>query len=435
MSRTASSEVTTAQWQQKRDQFVSKGVGNGNRSMAVKGEGALLYDLDGRRFIDFAGAIGTLNVGHSHPKVVEAVKKQAEDLIHPGFNVMMYPSYIELAEKLCALAPGDHAKKAIFLNSGAEAVENAVKIARKYTKRQAVVSFTRGFHGRTNMTMSMTSKVKPYKFGFGPFASEVYQAPFPYYYQKPAGMSDEQYDDFIISAFEDFFIAAVAPETVACVVMEPVQGEGGFIIPSKRFVQHVAAFCKKHGIVFVADEIQTGFARTGTYFAIEHFGAVPDLITVSKSLAAGLPLSGVIGRAEMLDAAAPGELGGTYAGSPLGCAAALAVLDIIEEEGLNQRSEEIGRIIEHQALEWKKEHACIGEVRRLGAMAAIEIVKDPDTCEPDKAKAAAIAKTANENGLLLLTAGINGNIIRFLTPLVLTDEQLKEGLSIIEAAL
>ncbi|QHQ57651.1 4-aminobutyrate--2-oxoglutarate transaminase [Bacillus velezensis] len=435
MSRTASTEVTTAQWQQKRDQFVSKGVGNGNRGMAVKGEGALLYDLDGRRFIDFAGAIGTLNVGHSHPKVVEAVKKQAEDLIHPGFNVMMYPSYIELAEKLCALAPGDHAKKAIFLNSGAEAVENAVKIARKYTKRQAVVSFTRGFHGRTNMTMSMTSKVKPYKFGFGPFASEVYQAPFPYYYQKPAGMSDEQYDDFIISAFEDFFIAAVAPETVACVVMEPVQGEGGFIIPSKRFVQHVAAFCKKHGIVFVADEIQTGFARTGTYFAIEHFGAVPDLITVSKSLAAGLPLSGVIGRAEMLDAAAPGELGGTYAGSPLGCAAALAVLDIIEEEGLNQRSEEIGRIIEHQALEWKKEHACIGEVRRLGAMAAIEIVKDPDTREPDKAKAVAIAKTANENGLLLLTAGINGNIIRFLTPLVVTDEQLKEGLSIIEAAL
>ncbi|WP_342007358.1 4-aminobutyrate--2-oxoglutarate transaminase [Bacillus sp. YBsi01] len=435
MSQTASTEVTTAQWQQKRDQFVSKGVGNGNRSMAVKGEGALLYDLDGRRFIDFAGAIGTLNVGHSHPKVVEAVKKQAEDLIHPGFNVMMYPSYIELAEKLCALAPGDHAKKAIFLNSGAEAVENAVKIARKYTKRQAVVSFTRGFHGRTNMTMSMTSKVKPYKYGFGPFAPEVYQAPFPYYYQKPAGMTDEQYDDFIISAFEDFFIAAVAPETVACVVMEPVQGEGGFIIPSKRFVQHVAAFCKKHGIVFVADEIQTGFARTGTYFAIEHFGAVPDLITVSKSLAAGLPLSGVIGRAEMLDAAAPGELGGTYAGSPLGCAAALAVLDIIEEEGLNQRSEEIGRIIEHQALEWKKEHACIGEVRRLGAMAAIEIVKDEATREPDKAKAAAVAKTANENGLLLLTAGINGNIIRFLTPLVVTDEQLKEGLSIIEAAL
>ncbi|MCY8934078.1 4-aminobutyrate--2-oxoglutarate transaminase [Bacillus atrophaeus] len=435
MSQTTKQMRSSAEWQQKRDQFVSKGVSNGNRSLAVKGEGAVLYDLDGRRFVDFAGAIGTLNVGHSHPKVVEAVKRQTEELIHPGFNVMMYPSYIELAEKLCGLAPGEHDKKAIFLNSGAEAVENAVKIARKYTKRQGVVTFTRGFHGRTNMTMSMTSKVKPYKFGFGPFAPEVYQAPFPYYYQKPAGMSDESYDDFIIQSFHDFFVATVAPETVACVVMEPVQGEGGFIIPSKRFVQHIADFCKKHGIVFVADEIQTGFARTGTYFAIEHFDVVPDLITVSKSLAAGLPLSGVIGKAEMMDAAAPGELGGTYAGSPLGCAAALAVLEIIEHEGLNERSEEIGRIIEERALEWKKEHAFIGEIRRLGAMAAVEIVKDPETREPDKAKAAAIAAYANDNGLLLLTAGINGNIIRFLTPLVITDEQLKEGLDIIEAGL
>ncbi|MCY8918660.1 4-aminobutyrate--2-oxoglutarate transaminase [Bacillus atrophaeus] len=435
MSQTTKQMRTSAEWQQKRDQFVSKGVSNGNRSLAVKGEGAVLYDLDGRRFVDFAGAIGTLNVGHSHPKVVEAVKRQTEELIHPGFNVMMYPSYIELAEKLCGLAPGEHDKKAIFLNSGAEAVENAVKIARKYTKRQGVVTFTRGFHGRTNMTMSMTSKVKPYKFGFGPFAPEVYQAPFPYYYQKPAEMSDESYDDFIIQSFHDFFVATVAPETVACVVMEPVQGEGGFIIPSKRFVQHIADFCKQHGIVFVADEIQTGFARTGTYFAIEHFDVVPDLITVSKSLAAGLPLSGVIGKAEMMDAAAPGELGGTYAGSPLGCAAALAVLEIIEHEGLNERSEEIGRIIEERALEWKKEHAFIGEIRRLGAMAAVEIVKDPETREPDKAKAAAIAAYANDNGLLLLTAGINGNIIRFLTPLVITDEQLKEGLDIIEAGL
>ena len=312
-------------------------------------------------------------------------------------------------------------------------MENAVKIARKYTKRQAVVSFTRGFHGRTNMTMSMTSKVKPYKFGFGPFASEVYQAPFPYYYQKPAGMTNEQYDDFIISAFEDFFIAAVAPETVACVVMEPVQGEGGFIIPSKRFVQHVAAFVK-HGIVFVADEIQTGFARTGTYFAIEHFEAVPDLITVSKSLAAGLPLSGVIGRAEMLDAAAPGN-SGHICGKPsrmCGCACRPGYYRRRRAESAFRRDRPDHRA---SSARVEKEHACIGEVRRLGAMAAIEIVKDPDTREPDKAKAAAIAKTANENGLLLLKAGINGNIIRFLTPLVVTDEQLKEGLSIIEAAL
>ncbi|MEC1035413.1 4-aminobutyrate--2-oxoglutarate transaminase [Bacillus paralicheniformis] len=426
---------TTEDWQAKRDQFVARGVSNGNRHLAAKGEGAVLYDIDGRRFIDFAGAIGTLNVGHSHPKVVEAVKQQAEQLIHPGFNVMMYQAYIELAEKLCRLAPGAHEKKAIFLNSGAEAVENAVKISRKYTKRQAVVSFTRGFHGRTNMTMSMTSKVKPYKFGFGPFAPEVYQAPFPYYYRKPEGMTDESYDDMVIQAFDDFFVSSVAPETVACVVMEPVQGEGGFINPSKRFVQHVAAFCQKHGIVFVADEIQTGFARTGKYFAIEHFDVVPDLVTVSKSLAAGVPLSGVIGRAEMLDAADPGELGGTYAGSPLGCAAALAVLDIIESEQLNKRSEEIGKAIEERALEWKMKYPQIGEVRRLGAMAALEIVRDEKTREPDKAAAAKIAKYANEHGLLLLTAGINGNIIRFLSPLVITDQLLEEGLGIIEEAL
>jgi len=426
---------TTEDWQAKRDQFVARGVSNGNRHLAAKGEGAVLYDIDGRRFIDFAGAIGTLNVGHSHLKVVEAVKQQAEQLIHPGFNVMMYQAYIELAEKLCRLAPGAHEKKAIFLNSGAEAVENAVKISRKYTKRQAVVSFTRGFHGRTNMTMSMTSKVKPYKFGFGPFAPEVYQAPFPYYYRKPEGMTDENYDDMVIQAFDEFFVSSVAPETVACVVMEPVQGEGGFIIPSKRFVQHVAAFCQKHGIVFVADEIQTGFARTGKYFAIEHFDVVPDLVTVSKSLAAGVPLSGVIGRAEMLDAADPGELGGTYAGSPLGCAAALAVLDIIESEQLNKRSEEIGKAIEERALEWKMKYPQIGEVRRLGAMAALEIVRDEKTREPDKAAAAKIAKYANEHGLLLLTAGINGNIIRFLSPLVITDQLLEEGLGIIEEAL
>nr|MDH3162546.1 4-aminobutyrate--2-oxoglutarate transaminase [Bacillus licheniformis] len=426
---------TTEDWQAKRDQFVARGVSNGNRHLAAKGEGAVLYDIDGRRFIDFAGAIGTLNVGHSHPKVVEAVKRQSEQLIHPGFNVMMYPAYLELAEKLCRLAPGAHEKKAIFLNSGAEAVENAVKIARKYTKRQAVVSFTRGFHGRTNMTMSMTSKVKPYKFGFGPFAPEVYQAPFPYYYRKPEGMTDESYDDMVIQAFDDFFVSSVAPETVACVVMEPVQGEGGFIIPSKRFVRHVATFCQKHGIVFVADEIQTGFARTGKYFAIEHFDVVPDLVTVSKSLVAGVPLSGVIGRAEMLDAADPGELGGTYAGSPLGCVAALAVLDIIESEQLNKRSEEIGKAIEERALEWKMKYPQIGEVRRLGAMGAIEIVRDEKTREPDKASAAKIAKYANEHGLLLLTAGINGNIIRFLSPLVITDELLEEGFGIIEEAL
>ncbi|MFP7495306.1 4-aminobutyrate--2-oxoglutarate transaminase [Terribacillus saccharophilus] len=421
--------------QQKRDKFVARGVSNGNKSIAVKGEGALLFDQDGRRFIDFAGAIGTMNVGHSHPKVVEALKNQAEAFVHPGFNVMMYASYIELAEKLCSLTPGAFDKKAIFLNSGAEAVENAVKIARKYTGRQAVVTFNRGFHGRTNLAMSMTSKVKPYKFGFGPFAPEVYQAPYPYSYQRPKGLTETAYEDFIIEQFREFFTSQVAPETVACVVMEPIQGEGGFIIPSKRFIQFVASFCKEHDIVFVADEIQTGFARTGKYFAIEHFDVVPDLITVSKSLGAGVPISGVVGRAEMLDASNPGELGGTYAGSPLGCVAALAVLDIIESEELNEKAEHIGKTIEQAARRWKESYDSIGDIRRLGAMAAIEFVKDSQSKLPDKELAAKIAAYANENGLLLLTAGINGNVVRFLSPLVITDEQLHEGLAIIEQAL
>ncbi|MFD2618560.1 4-aminobutyrate--2-oxoglutarate transaminase [Terrilactibacillus laevilacticus] len=425
----------TKELQEKRDRYVARGVGNGNRRLAAKAKGAIVTDLDGKRFIDFAGAIGTLNVGHSHPKVVEAVKKQLDDYIHPGFNVMMYPSYIELAEKLCELAPGEDEKQVILLNSGAEAVENAVKIARRYTGRQAVVTFDRAFHGRTNLTMGMTAKVNPYKTGFGPFSPETYKAPFPYYYQKPKGMTDDEYDEFVIEQFEAFFVGVVSPESVACVVMEPVQGEGGFIIPSKRFVQYVRDFCTKHGILFVADEIQTGFARTGKTFAIEHFDVVPDLMTISKSLAAGFPLSGVIGKKEYVDACNPGELGGTYCGSPLGCVAALAVLDILEEEKLNERSEEIGALIEKQALKWQEQYEFIGDVRRLGAMVAVELVEDRATRKPGKEKTSAIVKYANENGLLLLNAGIKGNIIRFLTPLVITNDQLKEGFSIIEDAL
>src|SRR5699024_5858979 len=251
----------------------------------------------------------------------ESVKKQVDQFLHPGFNVMMYEGYIQLAEKLCNITPGNFDKQAVLLNSGAEAVENAVKIARRYTGRQAVVSFTRGFHGRTNMTMGMTSKVKPYKFGFGPFSPEVYQAPFPYLYHKPNNLKEEAYVDQKIEEFKDFFLSTVAPEVVACIVMEPVQGEGGFIIPPKKFVQFVSDFCEENGIVFVADEIQTGFGRTGKLFAMEHFDVVADLTTVSKSLAAGLPLSGVVGRTEILNVADPGELGGTYAGSPVACAA------------------------------------------------------------------------------------------------------------------
>src|SRR5699024_5512528 len=271
----------TTELQEKRQKYVSRGIGNGNLNFAATAQGSTITDIEGREWIDFAAAIGTLNVGHSHPRVTKVVHEQVDKFLHPSFNVIMYESYIELAEKLSEIAPIEDAAAALF-NTGAEAVENAVKFARRYTGRQAVVSFTRGFHGRTNLTMGMTSKVKPYKIGFGPFTPEVYQAPYPYMYRKPADMSDEEYVDSVIAEFKELFVATVAPEAVACVVMEPVQGEGGFIVPPKKFVQEVAAFCKEHGILFVADEIQAGFARTGTMFAIEQFDVQPDLMTLSK---------------------------------------------------------------------------------------------------------------------------------------------------------
>jgi 4-aminobutyrate aminotransferase / (S)-3-amino-2-methylpropionate transaminase / 5-aminovalerate transaminase len=418
----------------KRVQYVPRGVSNGTLNIVEYASGATIIDSEKKEWIDFASAIGTLNVGHSHPKVTEAVNKQVEKFLHPGFNVMMYEGYINLAEKLCEITPGAFEKQALLLNSGAEAVENAVKISRKYTNRQAIVSFVRGFHGRTNLTMGMTSKVKPYKFGFGPFSPEIYQAPYPYLYRKPKELTEEAYIDQVIEEFKDFFIETVAPETVACVVMEPVQGEGGFIIPPKKFVQAVSVFCKENGIVFVADEIQTGFGRTGKLFAMEHFGVEPDLVTVSKSLAAGLPLSGVVGRKEIMNAADPGELGGTYAGSPVACAAALAVIDIIEEENLLEKSEKIGKRIELKLKELASNFECIGETRRLGSMVAVEIVDNGENKAPNQEKTGEIIKYANENGLLLLSAGIKGNVIRFLTPLVITEEELSKGLSILEEA-
>jgi 4-aminobutyrate aminotransferase/(S)-3-amino-2-methylpropionate transaminase len=422
----------TAELQEKRKKYVPKGVSNGNLNFAHHASGATVTDIDNNEWIDFAGAIGTLNVGHCHPKVTEAVKNQVDKFLHPGFNVMMYDGYINLAEKLCQITPGDFDKQAVFFNSGAEAVENAIKISRRYTKRPAVVSFVRGYHGRTNLTMGMTSKVKPYKFGFGPFAPEIYQAPFPYMYRKPAGMTEEEYVDQVISDFEDFFVATVAPEMVACVVMEPVQGEGGFVIPPKKFVQAVSRFCKDHGIVFVADEIQTGFGRTGKFFAIENYDVIPDLITVSKSLAAGLPLSGVVGKTEIVNVADPGELGGTYGGSPVACAAALAVIDIVEEENLVAKAEILGQKIEAKLQELSTKHDFVGDIRRLGAMVACEIVEDRSSKTPNKTKTAQIVKYANQNGLLLLSAGIKSNVIRFLTPLVITDEELAKGLAILE---
>nr|WP_295973894.1 4-aminobutyrate--2-oxoglutarate transaminase [uncultured Bacillus sp.] len=420
---------------ERRKNIVPKGVSNGIPAFAQSAQGALITDVDGNTFIDFVGAIGVMNVGHNHPKVKQALHEQVDQYIHTGFNVMMYESYIDLAEKLAQLSPGHHEKKVLLQNSGAEAVENAVKIARKYTKRQGIVSFSRGYHGRTLMTMTMTSKVKPYKYEFGPFAPEVYRAPYPYPYRRPDGTSEEQYEDQVLTDFKNFFITDVAPETIAAVVMEPVQGEGGFIVPGKKFVRGVYEFCKEHGILFIADEIQTGFSRTGRYFAIEHFDIVPDIMTVSKSMAAGVPISGVIGRKEIMDMAEPGELGGTYSGSPLGCKAALAVLEIIEEENLNQRAQDIGCIVMNRFDRLSKKFDCIGEARGLGAMCAIEIVKEGETKEPAKELTKQIIMEANQRGLLLFSAGVFSNVIRLLMPLVITDELLEEGLTILEESI
>jgi len=424
----------TQELQKKREQFVSKSVSNGNKSIASHAQGATITDPDGKKVIDFGGAIGVLNVGHTHPKVTEAVKNQVDKFLHPGFNCIMYESYIELAEKLCGITPGNFDKKAAFFNSGAEGVENAVKMARKYTGRSAIVSFKGGFHGRTNLTMSMTSKVKPYKNGFGPFASDIYHAPYPNLYRKHPSLTENEYTEMIIEDFQKFFIETVAPENVSCVVMEPVQGESGFIIPPKNFVQKVADFCKEHDIVFIADEIQTGFGRTGKLFASEHFEIEPDLMVVSKSLSAGLPLSGVVGKSEILDSAATGEIGGTFAGNPVACAAGLAVLDVIEEEDLCNKAERIGEKLEVALKSYQEKFSFVGEVRRLGAMVAVEIVKDDKKRTPETETKNKITDYANENGLVLLSAGTFGNVIRFLLPLVITDEELNKGLEILDEA-
>lgn len=420
---------------ERRHHTVPRGISYGAPIFADSAQSALITDVDGNTFIDFVAAIGTVNVGHNHPDIVKALQGQLNRFIHTGFNVAMYEPYIELAERLANLSPGNFEKKVMFLNSGAEAVENAVKIARKYTRRQGIISFFGGFHGRTLLTMTMTSKVKPYKYEFGPFAPEFYKAQFPNVYHKPDHMTDEEYSDYIIDQFKRFLVGEAAPETIAAVVMEPVQGEGGFNIPPKKFVQDIYEICKQHGILFIADEIQTGFGRTGKYFAMEHYGVIPDLITISKSMGAGVPISGVIGRKEIMDEAAPGELGGTYSGSPLGCASALAVLDVIEKEDLNTRAEEIGKKVMNRFHNLYEKYEAIGHIRGLGAMCAMEIVENRKSKKPDKELTTKIIQEANKRGLLLLSAGLYSNIIRLLMPLVITDEQLDEGLDILEEAI
>jgi len=418
-----------------RDKYIPPGHGSITSSYVVSAKGALIRDVEGREFIDFSSGIGVMNVGHSHPKVVAAIKDQAEKFTHTCFMVLPYEPVVTLAEKLCAVTPGAFQKTALFINSGAEAVENAVKIARYYTKRPAVIAFENGYHGRTLLTMSLTSKVKPYKFGFGPFAPEVYRMPFAYCYRCTFGLEYPGCDIACADHLKEFFISHVAAEKTAAVIAEPITGEGGFITPPPEYFPKLIKICRDNGILFIADEIQTGMGRTGRMFAMEHWNVEPDLMTVAKSLAAGMPLSAVVGRKEMMEVVHPFGLGGTYGGNPVACRAGLAVMEIFEEENLLQTAETLGKKLKKRFDAFQKEYELIGDVRGMGPMLALELVKDRETKEPATDEAKALVKFCFEKGLILLSCGNFGNVIRTLMPLVITDELLDRGLAIMEEGL
>ena len=419
---------------------VPRGVPAVTPIAVVHAEGAVLTDADGNRFIDFAGGIGVVNTGHRHTGVVSAVREQLDRYAHLCFPVSTYEPYVELAERLNYLTPGDHEKRTFLLNSGAEAVENAVKVARCFTGRQAVVCFEHGFHGRTNLALALTSKVMPYKKGFGPFAPEVYRIPYPYCYrcERADGRTGGRPERCCMAEtayFERLFAATVDPESVAAIVMELELGEGGFVPAPVEYVRALADFARKHGILFVADEIQTGFGRTGAMFASEHYDLVPDIITTAKSLAGGLPLAAVTGRADVMEAAQPGGLGGTFGGNPLACVAALAVLDAMERERIPQRARRAGERIAARFRSWAECYPCIGDVRGLGAMVGMELVGDPVSRTPDKALTGRLLVGALQRGVILLSSGTYGNVVRVLAPLTIEDEVLDEGLAAMGEAL
>jgi len=393
-----------------------------------RAHGATLTDVDGNTFLDFTGGVGCLNVGHSHPRVVAAAQEQLTRFSHTDFTIVPYEVYVELAERLCALAPVRKPAKAAFFNAGTEAVENAVKFARSYTGRPAVIGFEGGFHGRTLLSLTLTSKTHPYKAGLGPFAPEIYRVPFPNEYRGPSAAE-------ALEALERALVTQIAAESVAAIVLEPVQGEGGFVVAQPEFVEGVRRICDDNGIVFVVDEVQTGFGRTGRMWGIEHYDVEPDLVTVAKSIGAGLPLSGVIGNAEIMDAPGDSAIGGTYVGNPVAQAAALAVLDVLEEEGLSDRAAAVGDRIRERMHAWQERWEAIGDVRGLGAMLAIELVHDRGSKSPAPELASKVVEAAAERGLLLLKSGIYSNCIRVLVPLVISDGELDEALGVWEQAL
>jgi 4-aminobutyrate aminotransferase/(S)-3-amino-2-methylpropionate transaminase len=408
--------MKNSQIQKLRTQVIPKGHASTTTCYVKSAQGALITDVEGHELIDFAGGIAVMNVGHSHPKVIKAIQDQAEKFTHTCFMVAPYDIAVTLADRLCRITPGSFPKKALFINSGAEAVENAVKIARYYTKRPGIVVFDNAYHGRTNLTMAMTAKVKPYKWGFGPFVPEIYRAPF----------GD-------IEALKSFFLTGIDPENTAAIVTEPIMGEGGFIAPPDDFYPQVAQLCKDNGILFIADEIQSGMGRTGKMFAMEHWGVAPDLTTVAKSLAAGMPLSAVVGKAQIMDSVHPGGLGGTYGANPVACAAAHAVLNIFEEEDLLSKSEKLGALLTEKFHLWRKEIDIVGDVRGKGAMSGLTLVKKDGA--PATEETGRLVAYCRENGLLVLACGIHGNVIRVLVPLVIEDDLLQKGLKILEEGL
>jgi 4-aminobutyrate aminotransferase/(S)-3-amino-2-methylpropionate transaminase len=418
-----------------RNKHVPQGPFNITTAFIKEARGAVMIDVDGRELIDFAGGIGVNNVGHCHPKVVAAIKDQAEKYIHTCFHVAMYEPYVELAVRLNELAPGDFPKMTMFANSGAEAVENAVKVARYFKKRPAIICFESSFHGRTYMAMSLTSKIKPYKLGFEPFVPEIYRIPFAYCYRCSFGLKYPGCETACADYLEDYFIGNVAAESTAAVIAEPIAGEGGFITPPPEYFPKLKEICDKYDIALIIDEVQAGAGRTGKFFAIEHWGVEPDLITLAKSFAGGMPLSAVIGREEMINKPHVGGLGGTYSGNPVSCRAALAVMEILLEDGLLEQAENLGKKLLPRLLSLQENHEIIGEVRGKGPMLALELVRDRETKEPATDEAKKLVQLCYEKGLILLSCGNFGNVIRTLMPFVITDEELEKGLGILEESL
>src|SRR6266851_5284293 len=419
----------------RREAAVPRGLSHATPVYVARAQDAWLEDVDGNRFLDFAGGIGCINTGHRNEVVISAIQSQLAAFLHTCSQVTPYESYVRLSERLNQITPGKFPKKTLLLNTGAEAIENAIKIARAHTGRSGVIAFEDAFHGRTMMALALTSKTHPYKAGFGPFPGDVYRIPYAYCYRCSYSLEYPSCDVYCARHLEDTFRRVVASEDVAAVIAEPVLGEGGFVAPPPEFFRIVMDICHEHGILFIADEVQSGFGRTGKMFACEHYGIEPDILVTAKSLGGGLPLAAVTGRAEIMDAPGVGGLGGTFAGNPLSCAAANAILDVFERGDLLARADSVGEQFQKRAQEWKTRFDIIGDVRGLGAMRAIELVKSRDTREPAPDETKRVSQYCYEHGLITITAGTYGNVIRLLVPLVITDDQMDEGLEVLEDAL